>query len=158
MCWIGFKSGEQASQCITAMSSSYRNCWHASVIWGLALWCIRRNPGPTAPTYGLGNVSEDLILIPYGIQGTSGCCTATKRNASPHHDWPTTKLVMLEYVAFWCSLANGNHPARYWAVSTGPTCACAYRQRAHIGWYEGLICWAPITPQRDCFWQFGSEL
>ena len=50
---IGFRSGERAGQSIASMPSSCRNCWHTPATWGLALSCIRRNPGPTAPAYGL---------------------------------------------------------------------------------------------------------
>ena len=53
MCSIGFRSGERAGQSIASMPSSCRNCWHTPATWGLALSCIRRNPGPTAPAYGL---------------------------------------------------------------------------------------------------------
>lgn len=33
-------------------ASSCRNCWHTPATWDLALFCIRRNPKPTAPAYG----------------------------------------------------------------------------------------------------------
>lgn len=53
MCSPGFRSGERAGRSIALMPSSCRNCWHTPATWGLALSCIRRNPGPTAPAYGL---------------------------------------------------------------------------------------------------------
>ena len=117
MCSIGFRSGERAGESIASTHSSCRNCWHTcDTTWGRALPCIRRNPGPPAPAYGLTmglrapctsiwshNGSEDLIPVPNGSQGTSGehmeGCVALQRNASPHYYWPTAKAVMLEDVA-----------------------------------------------------------
>lgn len=40
------------------MPSSCRNCWHTPATWSRALSCIRRNPGPTAPAYGLIMISS----------------------------------------------------------------------------------------------------
>jgi len=54
MCSIGFRSGERAGESIASTHSSCRNCWHTcDTTWGRALPCIRRNPGPPAPAYGL---------------------------------------------------------------------------------------------------------
>ena len=72
MCSIGFRSGERASQSIASMPSSCRNCWHTSATWGLALSCIRRNPGPTAPAYGLTMGLKISFPVPNSSQVTSG--------------------------------------------------------------------------------------
>ncbi|CAJ0944364.1 unnamed protein product [Ranitomeya imitator] len=74
----------------------------------------RRNPGPTASTYGLtrGKGSEDLISVPNDSQAISGeqmeGCVALQRNAIPHHYLPTAKLVMLKDAADSRSLSTAS--------------------------------------------------
>ena len=52
-CSIGFRSGDRHGHSIVSIPSSSRYCLHTLATWGRALSCIRRNPGPTAPAYGL---------------------------------------------------------------------------------------------------------
>lgn len=98
MCSIRFRFGERAGQSIASMASSCRNCWHTPATWGLALSCIRRNPGPTAAAYGLKGVWRSHLSQATSAKHMEGCAPPKKCDPQTSTD-PLPKRVMLEAVA-----------------------------------------------------------